>query len=351
MCNIFDTSCGISEVRTIPLCGCIPIETNDGGYFYVNEPSSYTGRRSIPYRIISTPVRSGLRPDTSNGIHNSPYLLVHCHGGGYVATSSKSHESYLKDWAKDLKCPIVSIDYSLAPENPYPRAMEEVLYTYAFILNNPEQFGWTGQKIVLCGDSAGGNLVMCTTLKLIDINAKRLPNGLVPIYTPFLFQYLPSPSRVLSFMDPLLHMGVVIRCAAAYANVKCDEKNSSTNNSVATVVNNGHKSLQEYVDEVKNNEPVTIKEMFDSPILSLVNFRTHTKGEEVVVNQIDDVNKVTSHVFTEEVTEEQGEIDDGKDATSQTLKIARDPDNMFLSTNNYDSDLIHFLTNHSNSKS
>lgn len=40
------------------------------------------------------------------------------------------------------------------------------------------------------GDSAGGNLVVSVTLKLIELNIARLPDGLVPIYTPFLFQVL-----------------------------------------------------------------------------------------------------------------------------------------------------------------
>lgn len=48
--------------------------------------------------------------------------------------------------------------------------------------------GWSGKKVILTGDSAGGNLVVSLTLRLIELNIKRLPDGLVPIYTPFLFQ-------------------------------------------------------------------------------------------------------------------------------------------------------------------
>jgi hypothetical protein len=47
-------------------------------------------------------------------------LLIHCHGGGFVAQSSQSHEMYLRRWAKSLRAPIVSVDYSLSPEAPYP---------------------------------------------------------------------------------------------------------------------------------------------------------------------------------------------------------------------------------------
>lgn len=42
--------------------------------------------------------------------------------------------------------------------------------------------------MILVGDSAGGNLIVSLTLRLIELNAKRLPDGLIPIYTPFLFQ-------------------------------------------------------------------------------------------------------------------------------------------------------------------
>lgn len=42
-------------------------------------------------------------------------LLFHCHGGGFVAQSSKSHEIYLREWAVALDIPIISVDYSLAP--------------------------------------------------------------------------------------------------------------------------------------------------------------------------------------------------------------------------------------------
>ena len=45
----------------------------------------------------------------------SPFLVVHFHGGGFIAQSSASHEVYLRDWAKALDAPIISIDYDLAP--------------------------------------------------------------------------------------------------------------------------------------------------------------------------------------------------------------------------------------------
>jgi acetyl esterase/lipase len=45
----------------------------------------------------------------------SPFLIIHFHGGGFIAQSSASHEAYLRDWAKELNAPILSVDYDLAP--------------------------------------------------------------------------------------------------------------------------------------------------------------------------------------------------------------------------------------------
>lgn len=92
-------------------------------------------------------------------VPKSPTLLLHVHGGGFIAHSSKSHEIYLKPWAKELRVPIVSIDYSLAPEHMFPRASEECFYVYAWCLLNADALGWTGEKIICVGDSAGGVLV------------------------------------------------------------------------------------------------------------------------------------------------------------------------------------------------
>ena len=62
----------------------------------------------------------------------SSSIFFHLHGGGFVSQTSKSHETYLKQWATEWDMPVLSIDYSLAPEAPYPRALEEVVFAYAW---------------------------------------------------------------------------------------------------------------------------------------------------------------------------------------------------------------------------
>lgn len=95
----------INELRTIPQEGPIALETEDGGIVDIPEPSAHTGVRPVQIRVLSPVHREHMvtlyyvlhkmiqSPSSASGqLPASPYLILHCHGGGYVATSSKSHE-------------------------------------------------------------------------------------------------------------------------------------------------------------------------------------------------------------------------------------------------------------------
>ncbi|XP_065368054.1 hormone-sensitive lipase [Calliphora vicina] len=187
-------------------------------------PNSHLGPGlSIQVRLLSYHRREGMVGLGSRGYRGwrklparSPCILFHCHGGGFVAQSSKSHELYLRDWAVALDCPILSVDYSLAPEAPFPRAIEEVFYAYCWMLKNFSYLGTTAERIVLAGDSAGANLSIALSLKCIE-QGVRIPDGLFLAYCPTLISFVPSPARLLCLMDPLLPFGFMMRCLRAYA--------------------------------------------------------------------------------------------------------------------------------------
>lgn len=185
-------------------------------------PKGVEPNDSVRIRILSAQVREGMLDSISTisaaPIETSNNLILHVHGGGFIAHSSKSHEIYLKPWCKELKVPIVSIDYSLAPEHVFPRASEECFYVYAWCLLNKNLLGWSGKNIICVGDSAGGVLVTNIVQRAI-VNQIRIPDALVPIYSPFLLTYSLSPSRLLSVMDPLLNLGILWRCLAAYSGI------------------------------------------------------------------------------------------------------------------------------------
>jgi hormone-sensitive lipase len=96
--------------------------------------------------------------------------------------SSSSHENYLRRWSKELDCPLISIDYRLAPECPYPGSLDDVWQAYNWIIDHAsEEFDIELNKIILVGDSAGGNLAL-GLIQLIMAHNKRMPDALFLAY-------------------------------------------------------------------------------------------------------------------------------------------------------------------------
>nr|XP_043889502.1 hormone-sensitive lipase isoform X3 [Solea senegalensis] len=213
----------------------LPLAANHRASVTIAPPSAHIGTAPVQMRLISYDLREGQDSETllslcrSEGgaislslglkakrLPSSPCLLLHFHGGGFVAQTSKSHEPYLKSWSQDLGVPILSVDYSLAPEAPFPRALEECFYAYCWALRNHHLLGWTGEKICLAGDSAGGNLSLTTSMRAAAFGV-RMPDGIVAAYPATLLTAYASPSRLLTLMDPLLPLSVLSRCLSAYA--------------------------------------------------------------------------------------------------------------------------------------
>eukprot|EP00126_Sphaerothecum_destruens_P003773 Sdes_comp17562_c0_seq1m6803 len=178
-----------------------------------NELHNETMGHHHPYKIFSTEEAVAYRERPMNCC---PNLLLHFHGGGFISQSSQAHESYLKKWASDMGFVILSIDYSLAPEFPFPWAVNECFYAYTWVLANHLDIGWTGQRICVVGDSAGGNLAFSITLKAIE-KGIRIPDYLFGIYPSLLVGDSPSPSRLLGTMDPILSVGILKKVLHAYS--------------------------------------------------------------------------------------------------------------------------------------
>ncbi|EGR32534.1 hypothetical protein IMG5_079040, partial [Ichthyophthirius multifiliis] len=109
-------------------------------------------------------------------------IIIHIHGGGFIAMSSRCHQTYTRQWANKLNIPIFSIDYKKAPKYPYPEALNDCWQAYNWILNYVQKcFNIKPINIVLVGDSAGGNLITSLTLRCIK-SGVRYPDGLLLCY-------------------------------------------------------------------------------------------------------------------------------------------------------------------------
>ena len=94
--------------------------------------------------------------------------MVFYHGGGFVIGSLHTYEPYCAEIARLLDLPVISIDYRLSPEHPFPAPAEDCEAATRWIANSPPELGLEVTGLITSGDSAGGNLTIVTTMALRD---------------------------------------------------------------------------------------------------------------------------------------------------------------------------------------
>lgn len=109
-------------------------------------------RGEIPVRIYADRGR-GRRP-----------AILYYHGGGWVAGGIDTHDNVTRYLASVSSCVVVSVDYRLAPEHPFPAAVEDAYAALQWVRANAEAIGADPQKISVAGDSAGANLAAVVSL-------------------------------------------------------------------------------------------------------------------------------------------------------------------------------------------
>lgn len=107
--------------------------------------------------------------------------IVFFHGGGFMLKASNTHYKIAKMYAEKLPCKVVFTDYRLAPKFQFPVPAEDCYQTYAWVLDNTAMLNIDPDKIVIAGDSAGGNLALAVTLMARDREI-RIPDAELLIY-------------------------------------------------------------------------------------------------------------------------------------------------------------------------
>jgi len=98
-------------------------------------------------------------------------VLMYCHGGGYVLGSAKTHRAMVAKIASETGIQAFSVNYRLAPENPFPSALDDCLHAYEWLI---KENNLPPKQIILGGDSAGGGLALATLLALKS-QGKEMP--------------------------------------------------------------------------------------------------------------------------------------------------------------------------------
>ncbi len=116
-------------------------------------------------------------------------VLVYYHGGGWVICNLDTHDSPCRSMCNLVNCIVVSVDYRLAPEHPFPAAADDAYAAAKWVHQNIARYNGDPNRIAVGGDSAGGNLSAVTSIK-----AKE--NGDLPL----VFQMLIYPvTNMVSF--------------------------------------------------------------------------------------------------------------------------------------------------------
>lgn len=153
-------------------------------------------------------VKESAKPDS---------IIMFIGGGGFISSTEKLQELFLRNWAKEMKISIWEFHYKLAPEFKYPFQVHEILESYLGILFYYKHFlGIEFKNIILMGDSAGGNLCMSLT-NLLILFKQRVPDYLVLVYPATnLSEKRFTPSLLNSFNERLLYFSILEKCISSY---------------------------------------------------------------------------------------------------------------------------------------
>jgi len=109
----------------------------------------------------------GLRLYTPEG--NGPFpLMMFFHGSGFVLCSLDTHDGMCRNLAAGIGCVVVSVDYRLAPEHKFPKGLDDCLAATCWAAANAHELGIDTARIMVAGDSAGGNMAAVTALRVRD---------------------------------------------------------------------------------------------------------------------------------------------------------------------------------------
>jgi monoterpene epsilon-lactone hydrolase len=173
-------------------------------------PPIATDIKNEVFEICGMPAQLLTPPDV-----NVDRALLFLHGGGYVYGSLASHGGMAAEIARASRCVALSIQYRLAPEHPFPAALDDACAAHEWLLRR----GYKPEKLALVGDSAGGGLVMSTLVTLRD-KGRPLPGATVCISPWVDLESRGESWKTRQALDPMLDRPLVDLLSGLYMNGK-----------------------------------------------------------------------------------------------------------------------------------
>ncbi len=115
-------------------------------------------------RVIDDRVPIRIYRPESSALNRLP-VVVFFHGGGWVIGSVATHDAVCRRVCSEAQCVVVSVDYRLSPEHPFPAPFNDCYDATKFVASHGDELGTDSEQLVVAGDSAGGNLAAAVALK------------------------------------------------------------------------------------------------------------------------------------------------------------------------------------------
>ena len=176
---------------------------------HINEITIKSESRELKLRIYS-----------NKNDHDNQPLIIFFHGGGFVMGDLDSHDLLCRHLTKKSECKLIAVDYSLAPEYKFPCSLEDSINAVNYIFENNKKIKFDKKKVVVCGDSAGGNLALIVAILSKE---KKLPKIIGQIlFYPWIDFTMSRPSMSINLDGLIVKKSTLDYFADHYLN-KNDE--------------------------------------------------------------------------------------------------------------------------------
>lgn len=185
----------------------------------------------------------------SCGRYRQRDVILHLTGGGFFAHTIASDLPYLLDWSAATGAVVICPEYALLPEHAFPIALEQILEVYCSLVDGVD-LGFEVNRIIVTGESAGGNLAaaLCVRLGMQQVETKnwlnesiesgddalstdtigdqptRMPDAMMLSCAALNLSLEMSHSRVVGTEDPVLPSGLISAISDAYLPEGCSKK-------------------------------------------------------------------------------------------------------------------------------
>ncbi len=189
-----DPNVTLSDGSALILYAMNKYASEDGTFTQSGEPELLPDRKTISIPLSSSTLWVSYPKNYNEG--DILPVIFFTHGGGYTMSSYRTYEKILAVLSDNTGCIVFAPDYPLSPEHKFPEAVESVWEAYEYLLENGKEYHADTSRIVLLGDSAGGNFASGLAIRAKEEGVTE-PEGVVLLYPNLCVYPVLLPSHVL----------------------------------------------------------------------------------------------------------------------------------------------------------